>query len=1000
IYVAQPYGGVDPAQMEGFISYYYEYHFLYITGIEHVESKSVQGNALLKLQFHAGTDMAQAMAETVSYVNRARAFMPPGTLPPFVMRFDAGSVPVGNLVFSSATRSVAEIQDAALNRVRPLFATLPGVSAPPPFGGSARTIVVRADPDRLKAYDMSPDEVVAAISAANTIVPSGNVRIGDMMPIVPTNATVSNIKDLESVPIRVGSAQTVFVRDIGTVEDGTDIATGYALVNGRRTVFIPVTKRADASTLSVVALVKENLKKFQSVLPDGVEVSYQFDQSPYVSGAITNLVWEAALGAVLTGFMVFLFLRDPRSALIVLLNIPLALLGGLVGLWLTRQTVNIMTLGGLALAVGILVDEATVAIENTHVHLAAGESSRTSALRAGLDTAVPRLLAMLCILAVFTPALLMTGAARALFLPLALAVGFAMIASYLLSSTLVPVLCARFLRAGSVHEAPGFRALQDRYGAITGRLIAVRRPLLWLYLLASVVLTLVVVPRLGTEIFPKTDASQFQVRLRAPAGTRIEKTEALTLKVLDDVRDAVGEKNLSLSLAFIGVQPPSYPVNTIYIWTSGPEEAVLQVQINAEARVSIPELRDSLRRRLAQEHPDLRLSFEPNDIVSRVMSFGAPTPVEISVTSPSLQASHDYAAKIGEAIGQLSYVRDIELNPSLDYPTIKVDVDRQRAGLASITEADVARAAVVSTSSSRFTAPNFWADSKSGISYNVQVQVPVEKMGSIEDVRNMPVQGKGGSAVRLRDVADVTQGIAPGEYDRYNSQRTITVTANLEAIDLGRANRDIAGVLAGLGPLPPKTTVRVGGQGPALEEILAGFRTGLGVAAVAILLLLAANFQSLRLPVIVLVTLPAVVAGVSVALWLTRTTLNVQSATGAIMAIGIAVANSILLVTFAERSRSSGQSAADAAVTGAKSRLRPILMTSLAMMAGMVPMSLGLGEGGGQTAPLGRAVIGGLFAATLATLFVVPAAFAAVQARAGQGPASLHPEDEAAPEGS
>src|SRR5947209_5547609 len=394
IYVAQPFGGMDPAQMEGYLTYYYEYHFLYITGIEHVESKSIQGNALIKLQFYPGTDMAQAIAETVSYVNRARAFMPPGTVPPFVMRFDAGSVPVGNLVFTSVTRTVAEIQDAALNRVRPLFATLPGVPAPPPFGGSARSIVIHADPDRLRAYNMSPDEVVGAISAANTISPSGNVRIGDEMPIVPTNATVADIKELENVPIRTGSAQTVFVRDIGTVEDSADIATGYALVNGRRTVYIPVTKRADASTLSVVSLVKQNLPKFQIVL---------------------------------------LFLRDWRSALVVVLNIPLALLAATLALWLTGQTVNLMTLGGLALSVGILVDEATVTTENIHTHLARGKTLARAALDAGGETAVPRLLAMLCVLAVFTPALFMTGAARALFLPLSLAVGFAMVASYLLS---------------------------------------------------------------------------------------------------------------------------------------------------------------------------------------------------------------------------------------------------------------------------------------------------------------------------------------------------------------------------------------------------------------------------------------------------------------------------------------------------------------------------------------------------------------------------------------
>src|SRR5712675_3629320 len=360
IYVAQPFGGMDPAQMEGYLTYYYEYHFLYITGIEHIESKSIQGNALVKLQFYPGTDMAQAMAETVSYANRARAFMPPGTVPPFVMRFDAGSVPVGNLVFASGTRSVGEMQDAALNLVRPLFATLPGVSAPPPFGGSARTILINAKPERLRAYNMSPDELVVALTSANTITPSGNIALGDKYPMVPLNSVVGNIKDLEAVPVRTGIYPAVFVRDVATVTDGSDIVTSYALVNGRRTVYIPVTKRADASTLAVVGLVKQNLRKFQDVLPSGMKIEYAFDQSPYVTGAIDNLVREGLLGAVLTGLMVLLFLRDWRSAFIVVINIPLALLAAVVALALTRQTVNLMTLGGLALAVGILVDEATV----------------------------------------------------------------------------------------------------------------------------------------------------------------------------------------------------------------------------------------------------------------------------------------------------------------------------------------------------------------------------------------------------------------------------------------------------------------------------------------------------------------------------------------------------------------------------------------------------------------------------------------------------------------
>src|SRR3954469_23278641 len=463
LYVAQPYGGMDPAQMEGFLVNYYEYHFPYISGIENAEGKSTQAVALIKFQFHPGTDMSRAMAETVSYVNRARAFMPVGTVSPFIMRFDAGIVPVGTLVFSSDDPKVGlkDLQDAALFKVRPLFATLPGVSAPPPFGGSPRAVVVNADPDRLRAYDMSPDEVVAAITRGNVISPSGNLRIGDRMPMVPVNSIVPDAKSLGDVPIRSDGTRTVYVRDIGTVDDSADIQTGYATVNGRRTVYIPVTKRADASTLAVVNLVKANLPRFQSVLPPGVKVSYEFDQSPYVTRAIRGLSFEGLLGAGLTGLMVLLFLRDWRSALVVVLNIPLAILAAAVALWASGQTVNLMTLGGLALAVGILVDEARVTIENIPARLGRAQPLPVAARDATVETIVPRLLAMLSVLAVFIPTLFMQGAARNLFVPLALAVGFSMVASYLLSSTLVPVLSIWVLRTRHRGSEPG----RPRHGA-------------------------------------------------------------------------------------------------------------------------------------------------------------------------------------------------------------------------------------------------------------------------------------------------------------------------------------------------------------------------------------------------------------------------------------------------------------------------------------------------------------------------------------------------------
>jgi len=999
IYVAQPYGGMDPAQMESFLTYFYEYHFLYITGIEHVESKSIQGAAILKLQFHAGTDMSQAMSETVSYVNRARAFMPPGTVPPFVMRFDAGSVPVGDLVFSSATRTVGEMQDVALNRVRPLFATLPGVSAPPPFGGSARSIVINLKPERLRAYNMSPDEVVAAVTEANLISPSGNMPIQGMYPMVPLNSIAYKIKDLEGIPIRTGTFPTVFVRDVGQVIDGSDIVTSYALVNGRRTVYIPVTKRSTASTLSVVSLVKANLPKFQSVLPPDVKVSYEFDQSPYVTRAIGGLVLEGALGAALTGLMVLLFLRVWRSALIVVINIPLSLMGSVLALWLTKQTVNIMTLGGLALAVGILVDEATVCIENIHTHLLRGRSIGRAALEATTETTGPRLLAMLCILAIFSPTLFMTGAAKAMFLPLSLAVGFAMVTSYLLSSTLVPILSIWILRrheavaTGHAAAESGFARFQQRYAALGQKLVRARWGVAGIYVLISAVVIVLLGRRLGTEIFPKVDAGQIQLRLRAPAGTQLNGTEAIALQTLDLIKQEVGPQNVELTLGFLGVHGSPYPINFIYLWNGGPEEGVLQVQLKRGTPVRVEELKEKLRKVFAEKLPGVSFSFEPSDIVSRVMSLGSPTPIEIAVSGQNLGADYAFGEQVKAALQKISFLRDLQFGQALDYPTVEVNVDREKAGVMGVKMADVSKALVTATSSSRFVVPNYWADTNIGVAYQVQVQVPQARMDSLEQARNVPVLNHGGQGLLLRNVAKVGASTAVGQYERYNMQRMVTVTANVAGADLGSVAKEVNAVLKELGQPPPGITVTVRGQVVPLAQMLDGLRTGLLMAVVVIFLLLAANFQSLKLSFLVVSTTPAVIAGVLLMLWLTGTTLNIQSFMGAIMAVGVAVANAILLVTFAERSRLEGASALEAAVEGARSRLRPILMTSTAMIAGMVPMALGLGEGGQQTAPLGRSVVGGLAVATLATLLVLPAVFALVQARAHRRSASLDPTD-------
>jgi multidrug efflux pump subunit AcrB len=998
IYVAQPYGGMSPAQMEGYLVYYYEYHFLYINGIQSVESKSIQNTGLLKLTFHPGTDMAEAMAQVIGYVNRARAFMPAGTVGPFVMRFDAGTVPVGYLVFSSATRSLGEIQDLALNRVRPQFATLDGLTSPPPFGGSQRTIVVRVDPDRLRSYGMAPEEVIRAISTGNAIVPSGSVNIGDQTRISPVNSVVSGLGDLLELPIRTGSGPTVFVRDIGTVSDSTDIPTAYALVNGRRAVYIPVTKRPAASTLAVVAEVKANLGRFQALVPDDIKVSYELDQSGNVSGALQSVLREAILGALLTGLMVLLFLRNWRSALVVVITIPFALLASVVGLWAAGQTINIMTLGGLALAVGILVDEGTVAIENIHAHLARGAPVARGVLDASGEVLVPRLLAMLAVIAVFVPSFFMTGVARSLFVPLSLAVGFAMIASFLLSGSLVPVLAIWLLgsraRGGGGEERRGgwMTRLQDRLAkTLTG--LAPRSGLVVVcYLLATAAVIVSAGWTLGREIFPPTGARQFQLRFEAPPGTKFESTERLAVDVLGEIQRSAGRGQVSTTLGYVGVQPSSYPINTIFLWTGGPQEAVLQVALDPASTIRLDDLKETLRRRFAERFPDARFSFEPGDIVGRIMNFGAPTPVEVAISGPDFPATRVFAAKVRDQLAQVPTLRDLRIEQALDYPAVTVDIDRQMAGQLGLTVSQIGQSFAAATSSSRFVAPNYWADPRTGVAFQLQVEVPQPRMTSLDDLRAIPV-GSGGAHPLLGDVARVADGTIVGEYDRLNGQRMVTLSANVAGEDLGRAASRVDAAIARAGAPPRGATVAVRGQIAPMRQTLRNVAGGLAVAVVVIFLLMAANFQSARLAFVVVSTVPAVLVGVVIALVATRTTINVQSFMGAIMAIGIAVANAILLVTFSEESRRRGAAGNMAAVDAARARLRPILMTSAAMIAGMIPMALAIGEGAEATAPLGRAVIGGLAVGTLATLFVLPSAYLVVRGRSPVASPSLDPDD-------
>lgn len=996
IYVAQTYGGLSAEQLEGYITSYYEYHFLYITGIKSVETKTIQGVTLLKLNFHEGTDMGQAAAEVVGYVTRARAFMPPGTVSPFITRFDGGSVPVGQLVFSSPTRSLAEVQDLALFKVRPMFSTLPGVSAPPPFGGNQRTVLIKADPDKLRGYGVTPDELVTAIAKGNTITPAGNIRVGDQTLVTPQNTVVENIKDLGDIPIKTGSGPQVYVHDVAAVDNGADVTSGYALINGKRSVYIPVTKRADASTWDVVQAVKKALPDMQAAIPPDIKVSYEFDQSGYVINSLKSLATEGALGAILTGLMVLLFLKDWRGSLIVVLTIPLALLSAVICLKLFGQSINIMTLGGLALAIGILVDEATVTIENIHHHQEKGQPKGRAIKDACKEIALPKLLILLCVLAVFFPAFFMSGIPKAMFLPLSLAVGFAMIASFLLSQSFVPVIANWLFKDAAEHPGEGKRMAgfrqkhQDRLKSL-GRSSGI---VITLYMVITLFGAVLLFKIIGKELFPRVNAGQLQLRARLADGTRLERTEVATKKLLQII-DSLSGHQVAITSAFVGNQPSTYPINTIHLWTSGPQESVLKIKFNKGASIHLEDFKEIIRHEVQRQLPAMLISFEPADLVDQVMSQGTNTPVQIQILGKSLLQDRQFAHKLLDKIKTIPYLRDIQFAAPQGTPAMKLEFDRVRLGQLGLTIEQASKSLVAATSSSRFTTPNYWLDKGAATAYQVQVQIPEMLMNDQSKVENILLGTNNGRPVYVRDVATWKMGNIEAEYDRLNQKRFVTLTANLHGQSLSKAISDIDGVIAGLGKLPDGMKIQQQGQAEVFGQTFGELQNGILIAIIVILLMLAVNFQSFRISLVVVAIVPGILSGSLLLLWLTGKTLNIQSYMGCIMAIGVAIANAILFVTQAEQYRGRGDQ--QPYLQGIGDRIRPILMTGLAMIAGMIPMASGLGEGGDQVSPLGIAVIGGLLFGLISSLFLLPLIY---QKFVGSRPVkqiSLDPDDETSP---
>ncbi|MBS1946538.1 MAG: efflux RND transporter permease subunit [Bacteroidetes bacterium] len=1042
IYLSHPYGGFTPDQMEGYFGKNYVNLMLFVSGVKSIETKNIQGLTLMKLTFYEGTNMAQAAAEVSAFSNRAQTIFPPGTNPPFIIRFDASTLPVGQLILSSPKRSNNELQDLANVYVRSSFSSVPGLVSSGPFGGNARTIVIKADPELLRQHHLSPDQLVEALRINNESTPAGTVRIGDKNYFTPANTSIKEVKDFGNIPLFTGGVQNLYLKDVATVEDGADVTTGFVLVNGKRSVYLPITKSASASTWDVVQNLKKALPHFQSVLPEDVKLTFEFDQSVYVINAVKSLLTEGILGAVLTGLMVLLFLGDARGALIVILTIPTCIISGVLFLSLFHQTINIMTLSGLALAIGILVDESTVTIENIHQHMDMGKPKALAIWDACKEIAFAKLLILFCILAVFAPAFTMNGIPGSLFLPLSLAIGFSMITSYVMAQTLVPVLAnwlmkeghplknglkkifskgkteddKIFLASGLTKESEkdtwkqrdklqpdeggkksrlkGFEKFKLLYAHQMNKVIPHRKIIVIIYIAGAMGLAYFFLNDIGRDVLPKSDVGQFQLRMRDEDGTRIEKTEVDVLKALSVLDTLIGKENISISSAMVGMHGAQYSTNPIYLFMAGPQEAVLQVALKYNYKVNMDDLKDRFRKKMQTVLPNVKLSFEPIELTDKILSQGSPTPIEVKIIGKNKKVNEEFAYKVINKLKEIPYLRDVQLDQAIHYPAIKVDIDRVKAAQLGTNLNDISRSMVAATSSSRFTEKNIWLDQKIGYAYNVQVMVPENKMTSIQDVNEIPVSPNKSRPV-LGDVATITADSIYGEDDNIGAVPVLSVTANLYKKDLGTATHDVDNAIASLGELPRGLSIETKGLSQVLTETLSSLQSGLLVAVVVIFLMLAANFQSFKVSLVVLCTVPAVLVGSLGLLLLTGSTLNLQSYMGIIMSVGVSISNAVLLVTNAEELRMKSGNALLAARQAAAVRIRPIIMTSLAMVAGMVPMASGIGEAGSQTAPLGRAVIGGLMASTVAALMILPMVFAWVRENASTTSVSLDPEDKA-----
>jgi len=989
------YYGLSPAEMSNRIITLQERNLTTIVNdIEHLESQSLNGVAVIKVFFHPGVNISMAIAQIAGQSQTQLKQLPAGTTPPLIITYSASSVPILQMALSGPTLSEQQLNDLGLNFIRPQLTSVPGTAVPYPYGGKQRQVQVDLNTAALQSKGLSPADVVNAISAQNLILPAGTAKMGKFEYNVDMNGSPTTITELNNLPIKAVGGTTIYIRDVANVRDGFPPQTNIVRVDGRRSTLMTIQKIGNASTLEIISAIKKLLPSVKTTLPPDLQIRLLGDQSVFVRGAISGVLREALIAACLTAAMILLFLGSWRSTLIIAISIPLSILTSIILLSSMGETINIMTLGGLALAVGILVDDATVTIENIHGFLSRGKETEEAILLGAEQIAVPALVSTLSICIVFVPMFLLTGVARYLFVPMAEAVVFAMLASYLLSRTLVPTMAKYLLRAHageSSHPASKnplvlFQAWFERSferirTAYRGLLVAcVRHRCVFAgSFLAACAVSFGLYPWLGQDFFPSVDSGEFTLHLRAPTGLRIEETAALCDRVEAEIRRQIPPAEFAGVIDNIGL--PYSGINLSYSSSApiGTADADIMVALSPKHKPTAGYVHD-LRFKLAQDFPGVTFYFLPSDMVTQILNFGLPAPIDIQVIGNDLQANRQFADTLLERVKYVSGTSDLRIQQTFDQPKFHIDVDRTKAREIGFTQREVASNLLITLSGSFQTSPTFWLNPKNSVSYQVATQTPQYRVQSLQDLENIPVTGTGVAPPSiLASLASFRRNSDLSVVSHYNVSPVIDIFGAVQGRDLGAVSKDIFSILkSSQKELPRGSQIIVRGQIQTMRSSFLGLLTGLVFAIVLVYLLIVVNFQSWLDPFIILMALPAALAGIVWFLFVTGTTISVPALTGSIMCVGVATANSILVVSFAKEQLAAGRSAAEAAVQAGFARFRPVLMTALAMIIGMLPMAIGLGEGGEQNAPLGRAVIGGLLFATLSTLFFVPTVFSMV----------------------